>query len=390
MEFTRTIRFRLTLWYSLLIFIFALLFVISLNLIVTRYYQQTPPASIFVETRIRNNNNIPKQWLDLAEEERNRILAVRQADLEQIRNFSLLAILPLAVMSFLGGYLVAGQMLSPIKDINKAVKKLNADNFNTNIPDTGVDDELGELVDNFNAMVSRLEHSFDLQKQFVESASHELKTPLAVIQTNLDTAIADKKINKTELKTRMQTALSSVKYMNKLAEDLLLLSFQGNTLKFESVNIVKLIEEVITNLSPLATEQKVEVTLTDRIAEDTDQLVMTNKFYLSRALANLVENAIKYHNPKAKTPKVSIEIARDNGDLMLSIADNGIGIPVDDQPYIFNRFYRVDKSRSRKLGGSGLGLAITKKIIEEHHGTISVKSELNKGTIFNIVLPVKK
>jgi len=271
-------------------------------------------------------------------------------------------------------------MLSPIKKLNKAATKINAQNLNTEIEHEDVGDEISELIDNFNKMTSRLHGSFESQKQFVENASHELKTPLAVIQTNLDLAQEDKKITKQEIRALIKTANKSTDFMNRLIEDLLLLSVIENHIEKTETNLKVVVKNSIEQLSQLANKKRVKMNLN---SDKGNFLIKGNSVLLQRAIMNILENAIKY-SPKNSMIKISLQ--KNNEGFQLSVKDQGLGIPKGEQTRIFERFYRIDKSRSRKTGGVGLGLSIAKKIIDLHGGEIKLSSKNKKGCTFKIFL----
>jgi len=374
MKITKSIRFKLTLWYSLLLLALSSVFILFVNVIVTDYYRDDP---------IQNSLRVPKMLEHLKEfsnEQREAVREIREQDLNKIRKLSVYSLFPLALFSFGGGYLISGYMLSPIKKLNKAATKINAQNLNTEIEHEDVGDEISELIDNFNKMTSRLHGSFESQKQFVENASHELKTPLAVIQTNLDLAQEDKKITKQEIRALIKTANKSTDFMNRLIEDLLLLSVIENHIEKTETNLKVVVKNSIEQLSQLANKKRVKMNLN---SDKGNFLIKGNSVLLQRAIMNILENAIKY-SPKNSMIKISLQ--KNNEGFQLSVKDQGLGIPKGEQTRIFERFYRIDKSRSRKTGGVGLGLSIAKKIIDLHGGEIKLSSKNKKGCTFKIFL----
>jgi len=374
MKITKSIRFKLTLWYSLLLLALSSVFILFVNVIVTDYYRDDP---------IQNSLRVPKMLEHLKEfsnEQREAVREIREQDLNKIRKLSVYSLFPLALFSFGGGYLISGYMLSPIKKLNKAATKINAQNLNTEIEHEDVGDEISELIDNFNKMTSRLHGSFESQKQFVENASHELKTPLAVIQTNLDLAQEDKKITKQEIRALIKTANKSTDFMNRLIEDLLLLSVIENHIEKTETNLKVVVKNSIEQLSQLANKKRVKMNLN---SDKGNFLIKGNSVLLQRAIMNILENAIKY-SPKNSMIKISLQ--KNNAGFQLSVKDQGLGIPKGEQTRIFERFYRIDKSRSRKTGGVGLGLSIAKKIIDLHGGEIKLSSKNKKGCTFKIFL----
>ncbi|MFC1686432.1 HAMP domain-containing protein, partial [Patescibacteria group bacterium] len=251
MRFFKTIRFKLTLWYSLFLVILSFLFVFSVNLVVTQHYAKDP-INHFRKTRLeRMLSKPPGGPLNNFQGTKEVIEEIRQDDLNRLRQLSWIAFGVLVVLSFGGGYFIAGRMLSPLKKINETAKRINAQNLHTKIKHPDVDDEIGELIGNFNKMIARLNRSFDLQKQFVENASHELKTPLAIAQTNLDSALSKKKVSKKDLESSAQITLQSIKFMDKLIEDLLLLSLSEKDIKFKKINLTGILKNSVEHLNSL-------------------------------------------------------------------------------------------------------------------------------------------
>jgi len=290
----------------------------------------------------------------------------------------------MVLISFAGGYIISGQMLKPIKNVNKAIKEINILSLHKQIDYEGPQDEIGELVYNFNRMTQRLNSSVELQKQFIANASHELKTPLAIMQTNIETIERIKSTSEEVKQQFIENALSSVEFMNNLIEDLLLLSILEKHVDMDKVNIYETTQNAIDALTDQA--DKRGITLTFRTGEEEFRSITIsgNEVLLQRAIMNIIENAIKY-SKKNSTVHTNLEVS--DNSVIIRIKDTGIGISKGYQKRIFERFYRVDKSRSRKSGGTGLGLAIVKRIISLHKGTIEVSSQKGKGSTFTITLP---
>jgi signal transduction histidine kinase len=320
------------------------------------------------------------RFRNLTEEQIELIMESRLADLNNIRTVTLYSIAPLILLSFIGGYSIASIGLKPLEDLNKEMKNKSTENLSQEIEFVDNGDEISELIKSFNRMSRRLNKSFEAQKEFVENASHELKTPLAIIQANLDTALEDGNISKKELIELLKSSKESVKFMDKLTEDLLLLSVLEHEIEREEINLIPVVEASVEDLSGRLKEKKIKINV------DTGAIksrVIGNSILLQRAIMNILENAIKYSESK----EIFLSLEEKENYIYISIKDNGKGIPNSDLEKIFDRFYRVEKSRSRKSGGSGLGLAITKSIIERFGGEITVESSVNKGSIFSLKLP---
>lgn len=231
-------------------------------------------------------------------------------------------------------------------------------------------------------MLGRLESAFESQKQFIQDASHELRTPIAIAQTNIEVTEMEKKATVKDYKRLMDVLKMSLGRMNKISDNLLLLSEgEQSRVKWSVVDISVLLEEVMAETSAKATDAGVILEL--QPVHDK-MLVTGDAMLLKQVVINLVDNAIKY-NRSGGTVKISAQI--EGSQLVLQVQDSGIGISIADRQHVFDRFYRVDKSRSRSQGGSGLGLSIVKKVVEDHGGTISIESTPGEGSTFLISLP---
>lgn len=377
MQFTKSLKFKLTIWYSVILSVFCIVFVIAINIWLSNYMQQNV-WNQGVGIMIHRLENRPL-LRNLTEDQIEIIMESRLADLDSIRRTTIYAVVPLVLLSFGAGYLLADIMLKPLENLNEEIKRKEAKNLHDEIVFDDNGDEISQLIKSFNRMSRRLGNSFDTQKEFVENASHELKTPLAIIQANLDTALDDESISKKELIELLSDSKKSIKFMNKLTEDLLLLSILDHNVQKESLNLDKLLLEIVSNLKDLAKEKGLDIKLN---IEKGNYKMLGNEVLLNRAFSNIVENSIKYSGGN----KVEINLDIHKGEINISIKDNGKGIDKEYRERIFDRFYRIDKSRSRNTGGSGLGLAITKEIIVKHNGSISVVSKPKSGCEFYISL----
>ncbi|HRN85720.1 MAG TPA: HAMP domain-containing sensor histidine kinase [Candidatus Dojkabacteria bacterium] len=379
MKFHKSINFKLTFWYGLVTFISGMIILFVVNFIYVRFVNQTledvlpgPIRQRFLTLEHDNRGNY--RIRDLLKE-------IRENDAKQIQKISLFVITGNLLIGITGGYILAKQMLRPIKRINKEISEIEAKNLHRKIPQSGTNDEIDELIGNFNTMTDRLQKSFDVQGEFVANASHELKTPMAVLMTNIETALMNKNIPR-DTKEYLETSLGTVHNMNVLLEDLLLLSSLEKYKKsFESVNYLRLIKNLTKNLDSIANKKDIEVKIT---TPEEKILIKANPTLLNRAISNVVENAIKYSQEQSI---IEIQIESNARELITKVIDNGPGIDKKYHKLIFERFFRIDDSRSRKTGGSGLGLAITKEIINLHNGEIKIQENKPMGTIFVITLP---
>jgi len=362
----------MTLWYSAILLVFSLLFVLVINIFLTEYMQESRPfRPLFLQDRDVIIREVSEEQMGLIKESRLK-------DLENIRIVSIYSVIPLTLVSFLLGYIIASRMLKPLENLDKEMKSRNADNFDSPIQYEDKGDEISSLIYHFNDMSKRVSNTFKSQKEFVENASHEIKTPLAIIQANLEYALNEKNISKKEMTELLVESQKSVNFMNNLTEDLLLLSLLGSNINIKKINLTNLLTDSKRFVQPLAKEFEINIDCKKEIT------IKGNKSLLIRAFQNIMENAIKY----SEGSKLDIVAKEENSMLSLTFKDDGKGMEKDLCKKIFNRFYRIDKSRSRKSGGSGLGLAITKEIIEKHNGSIECKSEKDKGCEFHIFLPI--
>jgi heavy metal sensor kinase len=271
--------------------------------------------------------------------------------------------------------------LAPIQRISAAAANVSASNLAARIDVAEMETELGELATTINATFDRLQRSFDQQTQFTADASHELRTPLSIVLAQADLTL--KKVRSPpEYRDALETIRRSARRMKSVVEGLLVLARADTgalALVKEEMDLAPAVEDACRLLAPLAAERNVNVEMR---LEPLWAWVDRERF--AELIANLVGNAIRYNREGGR---VEVRLRRQNGEALLEVADTGIGIPEDELPHVFERFYRVDKARSRALGGSGLGLAITKWVVEAHGGKITVASKIGVGTTFSVSLP---
>ncbi len=380
--FTRTVRFRLTVWYSSLLLVFGIAFVVSLNIAVRLdqpdYVAVKDLRYIPVREVAGGAIDVDRFALvELASAEES----VYDQNLDNLRNWSIIAVIGLAVASGVGGYVLSGMMLRPVRDMTRVASEIGAGNLGQRINHQGPDDELKALADTFDGMIDRIEHSFEQQRQFVQDASHELRTPLAAIRANIEVAEMDGEVSPDEYLSLFATVKTQTERLTRLTDDLLLLTISNDRgqLELEPVSLHDLAREVVSQLSPVAGTR--EVTLKIEGSAEVEAEADPDQIY--RCVFNLVENAIKYSGPGST---VRLSASRQGDRAELTVSDNGAGIPADVLPHVFDRFFRVDKGRSRREGGTGLGLAIVKELVTGMGGTVVVESKENAGTAFRISL----
>jgi two-component system OmpR family sensor kinase len=282
------------------------------------------------------------------------------------------------VASAVVGRLLAGRALEPIDTITQTAFAISrADDLDKRIPQVGPQDEVGRLARTFNIMLDRLEGLFRGQQRFIADISHELRTPLTTIRGNLDLMRRMGSFDQASLDA-MQ---AETERMTRMVGDLLLLAQAdaGQPIRRERVELDTLMLEVFRQMRPLA--ENIELS----IGEEDQASVLGDADRLKQLLINLVDNAIKY---TPNSGRVTLGLRRVESQAVLTVADTGIGIPEQDLPHIFERFYRVGKARSRAAGGSGLGLSIVQWIVQAHNGKISVTSQPGQGTTFTVWLPL--
>lgn len=286
-------------------------------------------------------------------------------------------LLALALVGISGAVTVR-RVLSPVERITRTARSIEASpDLDRRVSYRGPADEIGQLATTFDLMISRLNKVFESQKSFIADASHELRSPLTVIQGNLD--LLKRNLSEIERRESLRAIETESRRMTKIVSDLLLLAEveSGQVSLSELVSLKGLIAEEIGRAQSLAGQRRI-------VTGDMEDLSIVGDAYrLRQLLGNLVDNAIKY------TPEdgaITISLHRDGDWARLAVADTGIGISPEHLPHIFDRFYRVDKARARDKGSTGLGLAIVKGIAERHRGKVTVTSEAGKGSTFIVWL----
>ncbi|PTE24163.1 two-component sensor histidine kinase [Staphylococcus equorum] len=289
--------------------------------------------------------------------------------------FGIIATFITAIVS----YFFSSQITKPLILMSNKMQQIHRDGFQEKVELNTNYEETDNLIVTFNEMMFQLEESFNQQRQFVEDASHELRTPLQIIQGHLNLIQRWGKKDAAILEESLDISLEEMMRITKLVEELLLLTKDNNNSRdgeIENVDINQEITSRIKSLKQLHQDYKFEFEAFPKPLN-----IKINRYQLEQILIIFIDNAMKYdqHNKH-----IHIQTNLRNKQISIEITDHGVGIPKEDIEFIFDRFYRVDKSRSRKLGGNGLGLSIAKKIIELNHGTIQVESEIGKYTTFKI------
>jgi two-component system sensor histidine kinase ArlS len=287
------------------------------------------------------------------------------------------------ILSFLGGAIIAKQLLVNVQAMTNTVKRIKKNGLNERVPVNDTNDELAQLGKLFNDLMDDLEQSFLQQKQFVEDASHELRTPLTIIKGHLTMLNRWGKNDPNVLNKSLQSSLKEVERLNQLVHELLELSRaeseSPDMTEWEIVDVGTVINQVIRNFENAYTDYTFR-----KIRSESLYINMVAR-HLEQVLVILLDNAVKYSKENQK--EVHISTYRVQNVAKIEVKDFGIGIPQEEIPYVFHRFYRVDKARSRKQGGNGLGLAIAKRLVEKYGGTISIESKEGQGTTVILTFP---
>jgi heavy metal sensor kinase len=282
-----------------------------------------------------------------------------------------------------GGIFLAGRALKPVEKIARTAQEIEETDLSRRIS-VNTKDELGRLAATLNAMIGRLEKAFQRQRQFTSDASHELRTPLSVIEAESTLAL-QKERPPSDYRQSLETISQEARQMSSLIDRLLALARADagkEQWNFTQVDLGKLITNLSADVGVLCQEKGLSL----QLGQTQDLAVKGDEARLRELFMNLLDNAIRY-TPAPGT--VSVSLRREGQMAVVAIKDTGVGIPAEDMPFIFERFYRVDKSRSRTEGGTGLGLAISRHIAEAHGGKIEVESQVGAGSTFSVSLPLQ-
>ncbi|CUY00953.1 HAMP domain-containing sensor histidine kinase [Staphylococcus epidermidis] len=280
-------------------------------------------------------------------------------------------------------YIFSSQITKPIVTMSNKMNQIRRDGFQNKLELTTNYEETDNLIDTFNEMMYQIEESFNQQRQFVEDASHELRTPLQIIQGHLNLIQRWGKKDPAVLEESLNISIEEVNRITKLVEELLLLTkdrVNHNVLECENVDVNSEIQSRVKSLQHLHPDYTFETHLATKPIQ-----LKINRHQFEQLLLIFIDNAMKY-DTEHKYIKIVTQLK--NKMIMIDITDHGMGIPKADLEFIFDRFYRVDKSRARSQGGNGLGLSIAEKIVQLNGGMIQVESELQKYTTFKISFPV--
>ena len=287
-----------------------------------------------------------------------------------------------AVLALLGGvatYFISGHALRPLREFSDKIEKVQAQNLADSRIEENQVKELNQLSVSYNRMLERLSDAFEIQRQFTANAAHELRTPLALMQVQLDLYHSNSHPgNDADTVQMIKMVTEQNDRLNKMVKTLLDMSELQTVGRDDEIILDALVDEVLEDLEPLAEGKNIRL-----IGKCKDVTMVGSDILIYRLVYNLVENAIKYNHSGGQ---VTVTADRKEEHVYLSVEDTGAGIPEELKERVFEPFFRVDKSRSRELGGVGLGLALVREIVRVHDGSITVKSNPAGGTIFEVVL----
>ena len=284
------------------------------------------------------------------------------------------------LLALLGGvvtYFISGHALRPIREFSDKIEEVQAQNLSDSRIEENNVKELNQLGISYNKMLERLSEAFEIQRQFTANAAHELRTPLALMQVQLDLYnSASHPGNDADTLQTIKMVTEQNDKLNRMVKTLLDMSELQTVGRDDKIILDAIVEEVLADLEPLAVEKNIKL-----IGKCEDATMIGSDILIYRLVYNLVENAIKYNHPLGQ---VTVTAYQRNKHVYLSVEDTGSGIPNELRERVFEPFFRVDKSRSRELGGVGLGLAFVREIVRVHDGSICIKSGKTGGTIFEV------
>lgn len=284
----------------------------------------------------------------------------------------------ITVCGSVAAWFISGKALKPLSDLSKKVENINEHNLSYRLPRTSSNDEISQLTESFNFMLARIEAAFQRQKRFTANAAHELKTPLATIKAGNQVLLHFENTNIQDYRENTEITINCIDRLTEVVNNLLLLASadEKREQKRERIELDAMMEAVFSDLEPLYEQNNISYNINCE-----ENIIIGDPAMLYQVFYNLIENAYKYNK---KNGEIFVRSYVSGENICIKIADTGEGIPEEYLPLIFESFYRVDQSRSRKIAGAGLGLSIARTIIEQNDGTITVESQKGKGTAFTI------
>lgn len=360
--------------------------IIILNSIILTITSVHNANIIFLPT-VNNINSIYEFDTELINDSDNGSVIYKESidNSKLAHNFKYNAILYMVIIIFVGSiliYFILGKMLKPVKKFSKQIEIINEYQLSERISGFNSCEELGELENSFNLMLDRLDRAFESKKRFSSDAAHELKTPLTVLKNSLDVLEIDENPSEEDYKYTVSIFKKQTERMISLVNNLFTMSEQRDYHFNDTVDINTIINDIIKDLATEIKNRSLSVNISGKSLSTKGNNVM-----LSHAISNIIQNAVKYNQKNGRIDIVTEEVDK---NCIITIKDTGVGIEKGKEKDIFEPFYRVDTSRSRKVGGAGLGLAITKDIISRHGGIVRYVPNESGGSIFEITLPMIK
>ncbi|MGW0760613.1 sensor histidine kinase [Streptomyces sp. NPDC002814] len=376
--FTHTIRFRLTVLYSGLLFVLTALVLLGTYFAVERSGEAKPVTKQFSVTKIVNGEEVGE--FDAVKVEQVEA-AVNYETLANLRRFSLALLGGLAVASLAIGWILSGRALRPVRAISRTAADIQATDLSQRIRLGGPKDELRDLADTVDSMLDRLDEAFRAQRQLIDDASHELRSPLAIIRANVDAVLTAEESDEEERRIAARSVDRATTRMTRLVEDLLATARRSApALADADVDLATAASEACEDFTPLAAERG--LTLHRRLA--TGLTVIGDHDALRRAVGNLLSNAVRLSPPGTL---ITVAAGRTEGWLWVAVRDEGPGIIDDDQSRVFDRFWRAKGNGGSRDRHAGLGLAIVRQIVESHGGQIRLFSRVGEGSTFVLWFP---
>lgn len=369
-----TLRFRLLLWFLVVLVATS----VALILLVNTMAAALIPSTINIIPIYGADTQSPTA--PAISVPREDIPAIVARTLDEVRTISLVALGLTILVGGVGAYLLTGVALRPVSRLSREIVGIDSDKLSRRLLWQGPADEVKQLADAFDKVLEQLERAFTRQGRFAADAAHELRTPLAILRTNLEVVHSDPAATLADYRDMTTTQERILTRLEQLVSDLLLLTREEQDRNFGEVYLLPLLEEVVADMTPLAQERGVEL----RLMAKSELATRGDEVLLRPIFRNLVDNGIRYNRPGGR---VFVNVKVELKWAVIQISDTGIGIPVEEQSQILHRFYRPQASRSRQNGGAGLGLSIVSHLVYLHGGHLEIESTPGVGSTFTVWLP---
>ncbi len=369
-----TLRFRLLLWFLVVLVATS----VALILLVNTMAAALIPSTINIIPIYGADTQSPTA--PAISVPREDIPAIVARTLDEVRTISLVALGLTILVGGVGAYLLTGVALRPVSRLSREIVGIDSDKLSRRLLWQGPADEVKQLADAFDKVLEQLERAFTRQGRFAADAAHELRTPLAILRTNLEVVHSDPAATLADYRDMTTTQERILTRLEQLVSDLLLLTREEQDRNFGEVYLLPLLEEVVADMTPLAQERGVEL----RLMAESELATRGDEVLLRPIFRNLVDNGIRYNRPGGR---VFVNVKVELKWAVIQISDTGIGIPVEEQSQILHRFYRPQASRSRQNGGAGLGLSIVSHLVYLHGGHLEIESTPGVGSTFTVWLP---